>query len=274
MKRICYLLLSSIALFASCAEDKGDRELVFAKEFAELLSKNSVDSIHALYHDSEVCDSFALDYSPDSIVVGHSGDGEFKVSFGKGKDMTMRKDADGSFTILSSHGLFAYPKDVLDFARQTGMLEDGLDDVALASRLADKEFKPWLVKNFTKQFAKILRVEGDLKVVKDAEFGMDIGVIGCKVVNNSDQVISGSDYKVVFKCVEIQQMEMNERRSSHTEPGQEIGPNGSALITMDFSDRFYPEKAYVTITLADEQLFDKYFTATGDEYAKYKEEKK
>ena len=258
-------------LVTSCGGGTSEADQVkdFALDFATKVSKNQVDSVRAFYADAAKCDSFAVTFVPDSVTVTETETpGTYKVSLGAA-DFTVKCTEDGKMSVVESHGLAAYPADALDFAKKTGQWKDGLNDAEQAVRMADKDFRTQVVAAFPKAFAKMVMVKGGLEVVKpcDGPAMMAVGTLGANVVSTCDKPIVGSDYEVVFKG-----QSMNYESSSAVtsrQPGKDIAPNGKVLVTVDFNYRLDFESAYVNIKISNDELFNKYFTATGKEYDEY-----
>lgn len=258
-------------LVTSCGGGTSEADQVkdFALDFATKVSKNQVDSVRALYADAAKCDSFAVTFVHDSVTVTETETpGTYKVSLGAA-DFTVKRAEDGKMSVVESHGLAAYPADALDFAKKTGQWKDGLNDAEQAVRMADKDFRTQVVAAFPKTFAKMLMVKGGLEVVKpcDGPAMMAVGTLGANVVSTCDKAISGSDYEVVFKGMSVGYW--GEQPLTTSEPGKDIAPNGSAMVTTDFSVHADYNSAYVNIKISNDELFNKYFTPTGKEYDEY-----
>lgn len=400
------LMIVALAMLASCSSGTDDR-LEFAKKFGKLVSENKVDSIHALYPASEVCDSFVLNYDANAIVINESESGRiYEVKYNDLASIVMEKLSDGGFKVVESRGIYAIGSELQEFALATGWISKDLNDVQKAENLKDTAFVDYLKKDFSnelkskfrvridytqpcvecepvavgmltndlsydipgdsyniqvkivdeelggtrfktvngkdvaagqklqfdlpeqgsaldfsvslqigdvsklfmklfkpkgseyaeykrmnsgdasadgkasaddvqkfkKTFTKMLMVKGGVKVVKEAQSAVEEMIVGATVVNNSDKTISGSDYKVVFRGVDLRSDPTGETSSSITEPGQDIAPGGSVVITTATTEYFDIERASVSINLSDEQLFEKYFKPTGSEYINYKKE--
>ncbi|MBR4552386.1 MAG: hypothetical protein IKO20_01520 [Bacteroidaceae bacterium] len=267
------LLIALIAVAAVCTSCGGgmseaDQVKEFATGFATKVSQNQVDSIRALYADAAKIDSFAVAFVPDSVSVAETETpGTYKVSLGTA-DFTVKRADDGTMSVTGSHGLAAYPADALDFAKKTGQWKDGLSDAEQAVRMADKDFRPYVEASFPKAFAKMLMVKGKLRIVKglNGPAVMAVGTMGANVVSTCDKPIDGKDYEVVFKG---QYIDFAITPTTVREPGKNIAPKGSVLITTEFMERLDLQSAYVNIKISNDALFNKYFTPTGNEYDEY-----
>ena len=267
------VLMALAAIVASCESDVKEEVKQFAVDFATKVSNNDKAGVTALYADAAKADSLAIKFVADSVSVTEAeGEGKFKVSFGPDAEMLVTRDAEGKMTVTESRGLFAWPADTLAFAKGTGLWEAGFNDVQLAERMADKGFRSWLVDRFVKDLAKNLKVKGDMKVIKEIPFALAEGTVGATVVNNSPYAISGDDYVVVFRFVSIY-AGMAEEHSLHKEPGKDVGPNSSVMVTTGFGLHNFPESAYVDAKISHQELFNKYYKPTGNEYKEYTSKK-
>ena len=262
-------LCAVVTLATSCGgKSEADQVKDFALDFAAKVSQNQVDSIRALYADAAKIDSFAVAFVPDSVSVAETETpGTYKVSLGTA-DFTVKRADDGTMSVTGSHGLAAYPAAALDFAKKTGQWKDGLSDAEQAVRMADKDFRPYVVASFPKAFAKMLMVKGKLRVVKGLN-GPDMAVVtmGANVVSTCDKPIDGSDYEVVFKGQWMNDFVITP--TTEREPGKDIAPKDSVLITTEVLEYDVLQRAYVNIKISNDSLFNKYFTATGNEYDEY-----
>ena len=124
----------------SCSDDK-DEVRQFAINFAEMVSKNQVDSIRALYPGAEKIDSFALNFNPDSVKVEETETaGTFILHLSTDATATAVKGEDGKMTIQDSRGLSAYQESKMSLAKATGWFDGSLNDAQNAERLADEQF--------------------------------------------------------------------------------------------------------------------------------------
>ncbi len=264
--------MSAASLFAACTSGSDGNKAVrqFAIDFATKVSQNQLDSVKAIYADAEKADSLALNFIADSVTVtATEAPGTFLATFTQGADATITQDEDGTMRATTSHGLFAYPADVLTFAQKTGQYKAALSDVENASRMADKDFKSRLIKQHIQNAAKKLKVVGQSKVVKEPEMMMDTGILAYTVQSTSEQPISGSDYEVFFKVLYVREMNSYIEKKA----GQDLPPHGSATFTIEFTGYCDVERAWVNTTLSEEAHFNKYFQATGNEYDEYMKSK-
>ena len=90
--------------------------------------------------------------------------------------------------------------------------------------------------------------------------------VGVTVQSQSDQPISGTDYKVHFRGVDLRPFGGS---FTWSENGKDIPPHGSVTITTQSSPYAEVKSAFVNTTLSEEAHFNKYFKATGNEWKEY-----
>ena len=236
----------------------------FAKHFASYVTHNQLDSIRAVYPEAEVVDSFALNYVVDSLrVEANEKDGSFIVKVGDGVDFVIAKDKDGKLSVVSSHGLAAFKKDDLEFAKTVGQYKEGLTDVQQARRMAVKEFKEGLAFSFAKDLNSKVKCGRLNREIKIPEFSADEGVGAVTVTNATGKAIDGSDYVIdIFADGQY-------GSGSYRQKGKTIPANGSVNIQFTYAGNSYPTGALLTFTVSDEKLFTKYFEAKGNEFDEF-----
>jgi len=267
MKTLRTFLLASIATICMVACDTGDPQAevkAFASRFAEFVSNNQLDSIRTFYADAAVCDSFALRYVPDSLKIeANEKTDTFTVTIDNGADFVVVKSADGTMKVISSHGMLAFNNDDLAFAKATGQYKDGLTDVELAKRMGVKDFRKDLMANFKKSFSSMVYAQRGFIEIRYPQYLADEGESAVTVVNNTGKPINGSDYNVNIYIE-------GQRVSGYiTERGKDLKPGGEAQVHFTYAGNSAPMSSHLTFKLNDEQLFEKYFEATGKEFDEY-----
>lgn len=264
------LTITIVASLLACTDEKA-KVKEFAINFGTQVSKNQVDSVHLFYPNAIKCDSFALSFNADSIVVTETDNSNvFTVSFGSAT-INVEKAEDGKMTVTSSRGLFAYPDDKMSFARKTGMWEDRLTDAEFEERISNEDFPQKLIDSFTKDFLKKIKVK-NVRMIKEPEFAVDMGTLGITVENSSDQKVFGSDYVVSIHYGWQHQGEQN--FTVDKKKGKDIEAGGSILFTDMIDGHTYIRNVLVEKTISDEEFFNKYYKASGNEYKKYLDSKK
>lgn len=193
MKQL-FITFMALLLFVGC--DNNAEVKQFVADLATAVNNKDKAKIEKMYPNAAKCDSFSLDFNVDSMKIAKTDKPNvLEIELGKCKLVVEKKD-DGIMTVNSSTGLFAFPKEKIDFAQKTGMWEAEIDDAILAERLADEDFQKFLIENFNKQVAKDFKVEGNPRVIKEAEFALIPSLFNLTVANNTNFAISGKDYKV------------------------------------------------------------------------------
>ena len=250
---------------AACNQGDPNAEVTaFANRFASYVAQNQLDSIRAIYPDAAECDSFSLIFVADSLRVdANEQDGTFNVSVGNGAGFIVAKDKDGNLSVVSSHGIVAFNADDLAFAKSVGQYKDGLTDVQLARRMSVKEFKESLVFNFIKELQMKVKTGRINREIHFPECMADEGIGEVTVTNSMDKAIDGADYVIDLPA------DGQHGSGTYREKGKDIPANGSTKIRFTYAGNTYVTGALLTFTIPDEQLFTKYFKATGNEFDEY-----
>ena len=274
-------LIVGATMIVSCAENKQELVKKFATDLAMKVSKNQKDSLLSMWPDVAKADSLTLAFHADSISVEETETpGTFKVKLGPNKELTVLRTDDGKMSVGETHGLFAWPEEKLEFAKKTGWVEPGMNDVQMAERFTDKDFEKSLIENFEKDFLKRLSIEHK---VPNSNFDADERESIYVVKNNSASTINGSDYEIsipFFK--EMFMFDPSPKRWNETRKGKTISPNGSVtyvekIVTErgDFSRTGPMFNGHtIVLKLKGKALFNKYYSATGNEYKEYLASKK
>ena len=264
------------------SQSKEEREVKqFVEKFAKAVELGDDQTIRRFYPESDKAESFHVSYYVDSMSIVHpTGNDTIDVKLSHSQSIRLTKDAKKQMYIVSSKGLFDFPKEEIDFAIKTGWINSSLDDAVKAERLKDKEFYKSIVNEFCSNFKKKVIQKGSLRVLKPAEFELDDWKLGITMANTTDVVISGSDYKVTMKVWDqnLYNNSLNENAAffSITINGKDIAPNGETLMSHSLkgSQMVKDNSVRIQWLIDDQKLFNKYFVAKGDEYEKYLESKK
>lgn len=244
----------------------------FARYFVEKMNAGQIDSIKNAYPQIIEADSL-ISLTVDTIGVVESNPGEFIVTLSPEVTLTMKLNDDGHVTVMESKGLFAYSQDKMDMARQTGLWNEGLNDVELDTRMKDKGFEEYLKKlsaPAANASGKILSI-GKLKNNGSDSYNMQ------SVINNSDMAVKGSDYTVTVKT-----NREGKKPTYSTKPGKDIPPHGSVQYQMVFGmedngDEVFEtsqEISKINMKTSLEPSTPKMENFTGSEYQQYLESKK
>lgn len=279
-KSIMMSVIALLTVFVSCRENTQEKVKTFATDIANMVSKNQVDSLKMYYEDAASFDSISISFNADDMIVEESGNAnEFLVRLGNDADLSVAIDSDGKMKVISSHGLLAFNKSTMDFAKKTGQWKDGITDGELAKRMNDRDFETFLIQKAEKEFAGWISI---VHTVPSADFDASERKSIYTLKNNSSKQIDGSDYAIsipFFK--EAYFGDANPKRWEETREGKNIPPKGSVsyveyIITErgEFS-RTGPvfDGHKIIFKIKGKDIFNKYFEANGDEYEKYIKEK-
>ncbi len=259
------VLVALTALATSCSDVKQEVKQ-FAADFATKVSNNQKDSLLAVWPDVAKADSLALTFSPDSIVVEETDrEGQFKVSFGQRADIVVNKGEDGNISIIESRGLFAYPDRKLSFAKLTGWIEKGMNDLEIAERFQDTLFVASLGNSILKE------IKNSLVIVDDHYDPMELSGLGhttwhITVHNKSPYDISKTDYHVLG----VLENE-NGRKTSKSIPGIDISSNSTSdiLYKVNISNIPAANAPKIVLDINTEDVVTKYYIPKGNEYKEY-----
>lgn len=272
MNKKLTLILSAAAVAAcmsltSCGGNKDVEN--FAVDFGNKVAANKLDSVRMLYPAAAEADSLALTFAADSISVEPmEKDGEFKVTYANGKYIIVNRAEDGTITVKESTGLFAYPKEGMDFATQVGGLKPGLSDVKVAEVMANMPgLKTKLYEDYIATLKNAL-VVGKLKITKQIAFMMDEGHGYYPLTNTTDQPIAAKDYTLNFRASWINMMSEGSR--SYSEKGKkDIPAKGTIQVPVSFSGRSGVELMSATVAKPTMEEFLSNYKPTGKEYEEY-----
>lgn len=276
MKKITGIILGMAVLTATllCSCNKSESEIKdFVQKFAQSVQDGNFNEITSAYPSANEIDSLSIEFVAESMkIVEDKNSGTFLVQLNDDQDLSISRAENGSMQITQSHGLAAYDKSLLDFAHKTGQYKTDLDDVENAMRMKDTGFKSWLISSFAKEVKDKLKIKGGLKVLKESEttYEMD-GIVAATIENSNNFTVNGQDYKVIFDGGLQVQGVFN--KESTTEAGKDINAGKSVTIKTRFNCWHYRDKAKIHLKINDEQVFNKYFIPTGDEYEKYLSQK-
>lgn len=266
MKNIGGVVLIALTTLATSCSGVKQEVKQFAADFATKVSNNQKDSLLAIWPDVAKADSLALAFSPDSIVVEETEtEGYFKVSFGQGANIVVKKGENGNFSVIESRGLFAYPDRKLSFAKLTGWIEKGMNDLEIAERFQDTLFVASLGNSILKE------IKNSLVIVDDHYDPMELTGLGhtswhITVQNKSSYDISKTDYHVLG-FLENE----NGRKSSKSIPGIDISSNSTSDILYDLKRGNFPTvvSPKIILDINTEDVVTKYYIPKGNEYKEY-----
>ena len=258
------------------SQSKGNKEIrEFVMQFSKAVESGDSVTIRNLYPDAADADSL---YIPNSefMITKNDKSNNFKVEWNNDVWVELTSQEKGKWIIGSSQGLFAWPENMMEFAKKTGQWKAGLTDKELSTRMNDKEFKNKLIDEFCNNFKKKVIQKGSLEVLKESQFELDPWTLGITIANSNDVQISGNDYKVTMRVwnqyIYNGNMDENEAWSSAFVQGKDITPMGETVLSRSFEGMFEWVKdntVKIQWNINNQQLFDKYFVAKGNEYENY-----
>lgn len=272
MKRFATILLLGVTLCAittSCFKRTSPEDQVrdFARRFVGHVNAGRLDSLRDVY--PGVIDAMSLvRVESDSIIVSPTAEeGKYLVTLADGISIKTTVNDDGTVTVDESTGLFNFPAEDLELAKQTGLWEADLNDAALSKRMHDRRFFDYL-KGKTINTYDMLTLNKKGQAAPHREFSKKY-----TVYNNTDKEIKGSDYKVKFGMV----LSMISYETGHkvysryfSERGKDIAPYGTAEFIIEDGDaEEYVDPIGIEITIPADELQRRFATYTGNEYKEY-----
>lgn len=273
MKKLVYLLfvVFTATSLLSCGNKKSTEDKVrnYARFFMTKVNNNEIDSLKETYPDISEAISLAEIEGNTIDVVETSTPGEFDIIFANGVSLRVVRYDDGEINVIESHGLFKFQPDRVELAMKTGLWDDKLNDVKLAKRMNDRDFFEYLREQVKKKTSKILTYS-KFDYDKDYQY----------IINNSDEPVSGSDYKINY--IEEGTYWYDDGWGGGYEPwsdrssqsGKDIPAHGKVKVDcwVDAESSYYVTG--VKWTISQEEIEQKYASFTGNEYQEYLDSKK
>ena len=258
------------------SQSKGNQKVQqFVEQFLKAVETGDRATIRNLYPYADTADSLALPGTEFMASKIEESD-HYKVVWNKDVWLEIAPWKKEGWTIISSQGFFAWPDNVMVFAKKTGQWKAGLTDKELAQRMSDDKFKKTLIDEFCTAFKKKVIQKGSLQVLEPAMYDEDEWTLGMVISNSNDVKISGNDYKVTMQIWEEEYLyynnaDENESYVPGSIRGKDIPPNGETTLTHVLEGHQWVKDSSVKIqwNITNQQLFDKYFVAKGDEYDNY-----
>lgn len=268
-------ILTGMALTACSSGGKSvspeDEVRESVKHFVEMVSAGQLDSVKNIYPEIAMADSIAPVKS-DSISVTETGKGSYDVAVAEGITVKITRSDDGAVKITESKGLFAYPAEKIEFAKNTGMWDAALSDVKLNERMKDEGFADFIKDKISSQTKNIITIGALSGSSFDTDYTQTLK-------NNSNVEIRPLDYVINVTGVEYywnEEYGVNEPREIRiTKPGKAISPNGSAKVSFPtYYGSPSGEIKGITWKISDEEKARRFAKFTGKEYQEYIDSKK
>lgn len=273
MRKIFHCTFAALAIvgITSC-DDSLSKAKTFGDKLASDIKANNLEAVRSVYPDASLADSlgFAIENIDVEVCPGEK-DGEYILIFADGVNATVVMSEDGTFSVVNSTGLFAYPKSYVKLANETGAVKGNINDANIAAVM--KNMKPmmdYLYEEYNSSRKDAIKL-GDLVITKDIEFMMDLGKAYYPIENTLNEEIKGNEYTVTWENEEFNWEDQN--TSYKTEKGIDLSPKGTGKIEFEFTGRYYPSIKSVKVDAVSMEEFLERFKAKGDEYARYMEER-
>ncbi len=258
-----------------------DKVKTFAIDFAAKVTQNQVASVHELYPQSEICESFvSLRLNPDNIQVTETSvPNHYLVCCGDGVDFKVSKADDGTMSVTESHGLFAFPDADMDLAKQTGQWKASLTDVENAQRMANRGFADYLKMKSKDDILSKVKIVKNTKSFGECLGAYDVGAHYWKhwrtthtviVENKTNKDFPAEAYSLkIPDCDDDVEIDLYNKNATKVD-GKLIPPHGSVTImwTDVHSDGTRNYDDIVTLDF-NPNKFPNVINATGYEFDEY-----
>lgn len=259
--RSLIILILCVISVLGCKKEISSEERVnkFVDYFIEKMEKQQIDSLKTVYPDIVTADSLSqlnLRVEPEVLKSINDPD-KYTIKFGDSLILNVSINEIDDIHIDSSKGLFAYSKNKMDFAKNTGLYNDKLSDKELAERMADREFLNYLNSKATNLKKKILKI-GEPDPVRMER----------PIINLTNSVIFADDYQVVMESYERINFEDYET-SRDILKGKTIPAKGRVYFDSWGGSGGGIDVKDVIIKISPEELRNRFMEYTGNEYEEY-----
>ncbi len=269
--KIKYLatLALAAALLSSCGSGKPTpQEAVrqYVVSFVNAARSGNADSIAAYYAGAEGAKLAPIDITDDAIEVPEPGsDGTVTVKLGD-KQLIVTYTPEKT-AIVDSKNLFAFSDEDMEFARNTGMLDDKTLDVELRKRLSDTGFRDWLAPTAAQKVKENVKPGGFTNRWVQGQYEGE-NCWECFVSNSNPVEISGQDYSLRYKVTCA--YEIPPSISYETDKGKNLPADGNVKFTEGGGTDDYTISAPTIVwKIPDAEIARKYGRYDGTEYAAY-----
>ncbi len=254
-------------MIAGCSSGNKDVE-EFALSFANKAAANQLDSVRVLYPDAAKADSLSLSFNADSISVSEGeAAGTFLVNYGNAA-ITVKRGENGKLSVLSSKGLFAYPERRMTFARKTGAVKEGMDDVAVAANISELDsLSAWIYGEYHKSLDGA--ITAGKPVVEEGYYASQLLNGYVMFTNNTDKDIAAKDWQIKWKYTYMG-YEGTKTNSVVEDGSKAIPAHQSVKITFICTGHDLTEILWVKVKAVPMDEYLATYQPTGDEYANYK----
>ena len=282
MKKIVLLLMLTSLMMTGCGEkkqanspDKSPSEdvMLFVAEFIKFVNSNANDSVKAIYKGLDSLDVKLVTLSEKPTVKENAEKpGSYDVAIGNVK-LVVTRDKNNSLKVTESYGLFAYDPDTIEQSKKTGQYKDGLNDIELAKRMADKGFYEYYKQLQNKAMSNPLKLGKLVVTHKGGQISnVDFNEGYIIVTNTSSHPVSGNDFKLIYYRKnyfhlagrEPEEVDMSEFGGDVCVNGKDIDAGGSVKYYLRW-DGFGDVYNFRIKWLAKK----KHYIPTGNEYEDY-----
>lgn len=272
------LLLVAVAMLVAMSScDKTDEQVNdFLTQLQAAQQSGDIDRIAQLYPAAAEADSLVINFNPETIKTTHANGDTLIVTLGEGIDLALVKGENGALQGVSSHGLFAYPADQLQFAQKTGQFNASLNDVENAQRMGDTLFVKYLTSKISENV--IVDLKAKVTIVKSVCYKYDWdnfkGLCTVVISNQSSRQIEGNEYEVKADLYDISgDAAFGGSRvycGSRKLTGKPIPANNQVSYSFSYNVGGYPLDPVSTISIHPNlmNLLSDY-QPTGHEYEEY-----
>lgn len=259
--------LATLLFVAGCS--KSDSVEGFANDFADKLSKNQVRALAETYPDILEAESLYKPSAKDEITVNQlSNPDKYEVVFAPEVTMIVGKNKKGEFVVEESKGLFTYPEEKLQIARQTGLWDDTLNDAEMAKRMQNTAFFAYLEEK---------RADANSLLSLGAYHKTGYGEGYFTVTNNTDQEIKGNEYSVTVREYSTDYdlnrygdvVEVSVPEKTYQKAGQTLPPHGTAKFYISMYLENDVKATGYKMNLSDAEISQRFGSYTGNEYNEY-----
>lgn len=162
MRKI-YLIYSLIlvAFLFSC-NSKNEELKLFSQNFAEKAMANQIDSLISMYPALENIDSISVvGYEPQNIKITKGKEGIYKVELSPSVSLNIKYE-NGQPIIVDSYGLFVYPENIYEIAKNYNLFDNGESDLNINSVVQEK-ILPYI--NFVTPDLSFFNIRGHVKTM-------------------------------------------------------------------------------------------------------------
>lgn len=265
MKKL-FFYAAILLLFTGCgAQDSHVKE--FVSQLLTALNNGDNAAIAKMYPGAADVNAFASGFNLDSVQIENDNmTGGYKVLLGNGNWFSVTGDDKESLKIVDSHGLFAYPKEQMTFAQETGWITANMNDQEMRKAFADTTFYDYLYDKTVEQLkknvvAKVNYDKSDIQCATEVQ-----STIVAQVTNNGSRAISGEDYNLSM---------WSDMYDPKTVKGKDVSPKETVYLSARFPAEgmmrqiYYAALKWNISGQSKREVVTKYYEIQGGEYTDF-----